>query len=398
MRAVAGAHETRPSPAADPDVVAVATYAQTGGGEHLLVDLLGALAARGVAVELVLLGDGPVRTRAEARAVPVTVAPRVRMTRPHTVVAGVWALRRRLRATAPTVVHASNPKAHLLAHLAVTGLACASTVQVLDAPGVRDPFARATRHLDGLRLAITPEGAQAWQRAAPGRPVRLLEPGVDRAGLTARAATGDAAAAWAAAGLPHDDAPRVVMVARLQRYKGVFDFVDLAARAAPRTNARFLLVGPDEPLEPGTRAALVAEIAAQHLDRRVAVSMPLPEADLAAVMADATLVVHPAHVETFGLVVVEALALGTPVVAYAAPGPARILAGGGGAVVPLGDRAALTEATLALLADPGRRTAWAATGRARAADFDLARTADGYLAAVRSLGVAVVPTGDGGAR
>lgn len=396
MRAVAGAHETRPSPATDPDVVAVATYAQTGGGEHLLVDLLGALAARGVTVELVLFGDGPIRTRAEARAVPVTVAPPVRMTRPQTVAAGVWALRRRLRATRPAIVHASNPKAHLLAHLAAAGLGCTSTVQVLDAPGARDPFARATRHLDGLRLAITPDAAAAWTRAAPGRPVRLLEPGVDRAGLVARSATGDAAAAWAAAGLPHGDAPRVVMVARLQRYKGVFDFVDLAARAAPRTDARFLLVGPDEPLEPGTRDALVADIAARGLDHRVAVSRPLPEADLAAVMADATLVVHPAHVETFGLVVVEALTLGTPVVAYAAPGPGRILAGGGGAVVPLGDRAALARATLALLSDADGRVEAAAAGRTRAGDFDLARTADGYVDAVRSLGITLVPTSDAG--
>jgi glycosyltransferase involved in cell wall biosynthesis len=158
--------------------------------------------------------------------------------------------------------------------------------------------------------------------------------------------------------------------------------VELEARARRRTDARFLLVGPDEPLEPGTRAALVAEIRDRGLADRVAVSEPLTEADLAAVMADATVVVHPAHIETFGLVVVEALALGTPVVAYAAPGPAHILGGGGGVLVPLGDVHGLTEATLGLLDDPARRQRYADEGRRRADAFTLSRMADGYLAAI----------------
>ena len=51
------------------------------------------------------------------------------------------------------------------------------------------------------------------------------------------------------------------------------ELVDLAGRAAPHTDARFLLVGPDEPLEPGTRDALVGEIAAKFGSQCVVASV-----------------------------------------------------------------------------------------------------------------------------
>lgn len=77
--------------------------------------------------------------------------------------------------------------------------------------------------------------------------------------------------------------------------------------------------------------------------------------DLAATVRDATLLVHPAHHETFGLVVVEALCLGTPAIAYAAAGPSEILSGGGGSLVPVGDTVALAAEIGRALADPTLR-------------------------------------------
>jgi len=361
-------------------LLAVSTYAEIGGGEVLFVDLLTALAARGFDVTLAVLGDGPVGDRARARGLAVVDAGPVSFRHPITVLRAAARLRRTARALGADVVHASNPKAQVVAAFATAGLRVTRSVQLLDPPPPGDHYLRVVRHLTAIRCTITAESTRAWAAVLPDRPVHLVEPGVDAAGLVARAARGDAARVWREAGVAAGD-ERLVTVARLQRYKGVYDAVEVAGRlAATRTGATFLVVGPDEPFEPGARDALRSRIAALGLTGRVAVTGPLTDDDLAATVRDATLLVHAAHVETFGLVVVEALALGTPVVGYAAPGPAGILADGGGAVVPVGDVASLAAAVDHALDDGELRARWEHECTTVAARYGLERMADGYTA------------------
>ena len=51
----------------------------------------------------------------------------------------------------------------------------------------------------------------------------------------------------------------------------------------------------------------------------------LPRGELAKVYAAADLFVFPSHADTFGLVMVEAMAVGTPVAAYPVDGPLEVL-------------------------------------------------------------------------
>jgi glycosyltransferase involved in cell wall biosynthesis len=86
--------------------------------------------------------------------------------------------------------------------------------------------------------------------------------------------------------------------------------------------------------------------------------------DVADLMAAADLVVHPAVAEAFGLVLTEALYVGTPVIATRVGGIPEIIADGiDGVLVPPADSRALADAILNLLNDPDRRGRMAGAGR-----------------------------------
>jgi len=78
-------------------------------------------------------------------------------------------------------------------------------------------------------------------------------------------------------------------------------------------------------------------------------------------------------IETQGLVLVEAMAAGTPVVAVEAPGSVDVLAEGGGLLVPAQERA-FAEAVLALLADEMRRRAMGAQAARAAQRYTISAT------------------------
>jgi glycosyltransferase involved in cell wall biosynthesis len=81
-------------------------------------------------------------------------------------------------------------------------------------------------------------------------------------------------------------------------------------------------------------------------------------------IAAADLLILPSLAEAFGLVLTEALYLGTPVVATRVGGIPEIVDDGiDGALVPPGDSKALASAIIELLANPERRQRLAGPGR-----------------------------------
>jgi len=97
-------------------------------------------------------------------------------------------------------------------------------------------------------------------------------------------------------------------------------------------------------------------------------------------MARADLLVMSSDCETFGNVVAEAMALGTPVVATRCGGPEDIVSHGeDGALTPVGDPDALAVAVVELLQDPMRRRRMGEKARRKAERMsDAARVARHY--------------------
>jgi len=84
--------------------------------------------------------------------------------------------------------------------------------------------------------------------------------------------------------------------------------------------------------------------------------------------------------ESFGIVVLEAMASGSAVVASSIPAFEHV-AGNSGVLVPPGDTGALAGAVIDLLADPDRAQALGHEARQRAAQFDGSRVAAAYIEA-----------------
>ena len=90
--------------------------------------------------------------------------------------------------------------------------------------------------------------------------------------------------------------------------------------------------------------------------------------DLARHYADADVFVFPSFTDTFGLVILEALAAGTPVAAFVAPGPKDLLPGSNAGIVDDDLQKACLEA-LKLSRDDARAYAEKFSWRACAEEF-----------------------------
>jgi glycosyltransferase involved in cell wall biosynthesis len=100
-----------------------------------------------------------------------------------------------------------------------------------------------------------------------------------------------------------------------------------------------------------------AESLANQLGIRDLVQFLGPRGDVPELMGASDIVIHPTHSEGFGLVVVEAMAAGVPVIATDIPACREVLDGGRcGVLVPLGDATALARAIRKILDDEALRT------------------------------------------
>lgn len=160
-------------------------------------------------------------------------------------------------------------------------------------------------------------------------------------------------------GLPAD-APLVGSVCRLIEQKGLDNALDGFAQVAAEFPAAHYAIAGDGPL----RGALEAQAARLGVADRV--HFLGWRADAPAIFAALDVLLAPSRWEGFGLVFLEAMALGVPVISTRVSAIPEVIADGEtGWLVPPDDPAAIAGALRAALADPGERCRRGEAGRAR---------------------------------
>ncbi|MET9696786.1 glycosyltransferase [Streptomyces sp. NPDC006529] len=159
---------------------------------------------------------------------------------------------------------------------------------------------------------------------------------------------------------------RLLHLGRLVPRKGAALSIAALARLP---GAELLIAGgpPADRLDgdPEVRRLRALALGAGVLDR-VRFLGAVPGERVPALLGDCDVVLCPADYEPFGIVPLEAMACGRPVVASAVGGQLDTVAHGEtGLLVPPGDAAALTRAVALLLDDPARRLAYGEAGRRR---------------------------------
>lgn len=232
----------------------------------------------------------------------------------------------------------------------------------------------ATAYRIATRLVVETElEARLVREFAPRDRIRVIPPGIDLD-------------AWSAA----DGPPPVGLPARFLLYAGrvaankrLDQIVEALAMIPAPERLPLVIMGRDW----GERARLEGLARARGVGGQVQfldhVDRP---ADYRAVFRRATLFVLPSEWEAFGLVLLEAMVAGVPIVASEVGGVPEVLeAGRCGRLVPFGDPGRLARAVQGLLADPAERERLVREGRRRVQQLSWDRAAQAHAALYREL-------------
>lgn len=356
---------------------------QRGGAELALVHLLGGLHDVGIRWSVTFLEEGSLIRKVRELGVNVAVIEAGRLREAGRVVGTVRAIARRVRETGAQAVLSWMGKAHLYGGPAA---------KLAGVPAVWFQHGLPTGHwMDRLATRVPAAGiltcsrfvAEAQAKLMPRRAMRVVHPGVELERFDPHALP-EPAEARRLLGLP-GDGPLVGIAGRMQAWKGMHVLIEAMVRVrAAHAGARCLVVGGEHALEPGYEARLRGDVA--RLGLGGAVIFAGHQTDVPMWMQAMDVVVHASEREPFGMVVVEAMALGKPVVATVPGGPGEVITDGvDGQLVRYGDVEGLAGAVLRYLDEPGFAASCGGAARRRARSFSAQRFAEGVCDAMREL-------------
>lgn len=192
--------------------------------------------------------------------------------------------------------------------------------------------------------------------------VRVIHNGID---LTTLDHTSSSAEARQRLGLPAK-AQIVGMLARLRPWKGQARFIRIASQVLRELPDTYFVIAGGDPfgVNDGYAMKLRGWVEELGIADKLTFTGQLPE--VAEMLMAMDLFVHPGEPEPFGLVNLEAMAMGKPVVAFAHGAlPEIVEQDVTGVLVPPGDEDACAAAIVEMLRTPTRMEALGTAGRAR---------------------------------
>ncbi len=375
-------------------VLAVINALGEGGTERSLAELMGPLAERGIDITVATLrsrGCEGVEPALRAEGYDIRLLPAGHRAR-------MRAFRALIRELDPDVVHSMLYEANLLARLGTVGLRprlLTSLVNTSYSPeriktlGTDTRKLRVVQTIDAITGRLRVDHFHAVSAAVRDDAVRHLRVPPDRITVVGRG-RGDPLPTFDGSerqrirrelGIP-DDATVLVNVGRQEHQK---DHLTLVRAVAPLLDERPDLWLAIAGREGNGSVHLARELA--RLGEPARIVRLGHRGDVPAVLAAGDLFVFTSRYEGMPGAVIEAMSVGLPVVASdIAPVREVVEPGISAHLAPVGDAAAFRSAVARLLADPGRRAAMGAQGRAIfEARFTIDAAADAMAELYRSL-------------
>ncbi len=369
-------------------VLLVAPNGGGGGAQRVLGALARHLPSHGFEPHAVVFRDGVLETWLRDAGVPVERVPMGRLRHPQDLVRTVGGIRRAGRAAKAELLIDNMSIGHIYGGLAAATMRVPSIMwqqiipgQDLGGPKMSRPIIeKVAARVPSAAVVVNSQTSAAAQRQLnPRQHVVEVNAGIDVEAARARIGCGRAlrhAMGW-------DDKTVIGIVGWLIPWKGQDLFLRAAAELAPHwPDAHFVVVGgPGDSEGDAEYAAGLPRLAAQlGIDDRV--TFAGPRDDVADWFDAFDVAVHASWGAPFELVVVEAMVMGTPVVATSYGGTSDVIVRDGvtGLLVAPGDSSAIAAAIERYLRDPCEAAAIAAAGQAHAAQFSEARMTERFAA------------------
>jgi glycosyltransferase involved in cell wall biosynthesis len=330
-----------------------------GGAEAMLQAVLDGARESPHELELVFFEPGPWPEETRAAGLPVHVIPAGRLRQAHRFLATVVRLSRLLRARRPDVVLNWSAKTQLYGApaAALAGMSDRLVWWQQAIPTSDSWLDRVATRLPAVAVGCySAAAATAQQRLAPRRETFVVAPGTP----VPETSTEPPPLALPAG------VPVVGLVGRLQPWKGQDRLLHAHALLRERgCELHTLIVGGDAyGLSTEYAESLPSLVAALGLEG--AVTLTGQVADAGPYIEQMDVLVNVSDPEPFGIVLLEGMARGVPVLAVNSGGPAEFIEDGStGVLARSGDPVDLADAIEVLVASPGLRAQLGEAGRQR---------------------------------
>ncbi|PAX51725.1 glycosyltransferase family 4 protein [Brunnivagina elsteri] len=357
---------------------------QRGGGEMMLLDLI--RQGRDLDVEwlVIFLEDGPMVEQVRALGVDARVVDSGRLREIHRFILSIIRIAAIARREKVDMIVNWMWITHILGGLSAFLTGKPAIWYQLEVPYDRSLLVRLSTLIPARAVVtLSKDGQKAQSQIFPYRATPLVYPGVELNRFNP-ANLPSQEEARQKLGLPNTGI-LVGIVGRLQRWKGMHVVVDAMPQVLQKyPDAHCVIVGGQHAFEPEYEDFLKDQIVALGLQEKVIMAglqQNVPEWVQAM-----DIFIHASDREPFGIVIIEAMALGKAVIAGDAGGPTEIITNNvNGLLTPYGDSDALSHAILRYLDDSEFACHVGIAARERALEFSTRNYAKNFVEIINSL-------------